>query len=459
LNGPAGGLSDTNISIIGNTVNWLGSGPDGGSGNFLVVVTNGVQGLLVTANRVDAALTNLFVGGTANYAIYDNYDLNGNYLTNLNKVYLGPTPVSSFGLDLVGANSASEGLTSLGLSSNLDEVGLMSDGSSLSFGGGSAGNNSLSFGDGEAGGNSLSFGTNTSSGSDSYSVIGSLAFSGGAASDDSLAFDGGFADYESLAFGFNHSDNGEYGQYAQATYGSMAFGANSAYGAVFAYATTNSLAIGSAMASTYSFAQGGFDGYASAYNSSFAWGGNSYATNLSFALGPYTTAENESLSFYGGQAYNQSIALGQWSSATNGSFAVAFVNSYSSHAQATNFQWVCAGFTNGYTFRDGPFAISNNLTASGLISGNSLSTTLSNTAPPTAVTLTASAGTGVSWTNSTSENIVAYVGGFAGNIGYNGWPIFTNVTSATVMLQPNSYLSVTNMSLAAVNAHVNWHPF
>jgi hypothetical protein len=79
--------------------------------------------------------------------------------------------------------------------------------------------------------------------------------------------------------------------------------------------------------------------------------------------------------------------------------------------------------------------------------------------PAATVNLTATSGNGVSWTNTTAENIVSYVAGFAGNISYNGSPIFTNVTSATVMLQPKSYLSVTNVALAAVNAHVNWHPF
>jgi hypothetical protein len=456
LNPSASDIVYTNINIIGNTITWPIPGPFTYGAAFVIDVA-GVEGLAIVGNRIDETLTNDFAfvtGNYANYPIYDNYGLTGNYLTNLNKVYLGPTPVSSFGQNLVGANTASAGLTTLGLSSNLDQIDLTSDGTTLAFNNGYAANSSISYG------------TNSTSGVTSSAAGYSFAFGGGQASENSLAFDGGVASYESLAFGYNHVSEGGDGQYAYATYGSLAFGCNYGPG-MFPYAYTNSIAIGSGVAYLNSFADGdtaagGAPPQASV--NSFAWGHDTLATNYSFALDPGAIAENNSLAFNNGNAYHESIALGAWAYATNGSFAVSPINPGSDPARATNFQWVCASFTNGYIFKDGPFTIGNNLTVSnnlnvvGNMSGSSLSTTLNNTAPPTTVALTASIGNGASWTNSTSENIVAYVRGFNGNISYNGSPIFTNVTFATVMLQPAAHLSVTN-STGALSAQVNWHPF
>jgi hypothetical protein len=75
------GGSYTNIVIIGNTIDFYGAA---GGPTYFVKALN-VQGLVVVNNIVDASLTNMFSGCT-NVSVYNNYDLTGNFLTNLNQV-------------------------------------------------------------------------------------------------------------------------------------------------------------------------------------------------------------------------------------------------------------------------------------------------------------------------------------------------------------------------------------
>ncbi len=73
--------SYTNITICGNNVQ-LNNKPAGLS---YFVIANNVTGLMINNNTVDSALTNQFIGCTLT-SVYNNYDLYGNFLTNLNQV-------------------------------------------------------------------------------------------------------------------------------------------------------------------------------------------------------------------------------------------------------------------------------------------------------------------------------------------------------------------------------------
>jgi hypothetical protein len=106
----------TNISIIGNHVDLNGAPIGGMYYNFINVPNLGqvaVQGLIVADNTVGPNLGNN-LSGCANANIYNNYDTSGNYLA-MNIPMLGNTPVTSFGLSLVGSAGASPALMALGL--------------------------------------------------------------------------------------------------------------------------------------------------------------------------------------------------------------------------------------------------------------------------------------------------------------------------------------------------------
>lgn len=106
----------TNINVIGNTAYWPNPGP-ANSGYFFALNDSDVSGFLATGNRVDASLTNEYAGAgyTGIYELYDNYDLNGNYRTDMSIPTLGGVLVSTLGLDFVSATSISTVLTNIGL--------------------------------------------------------------------------------------------------------------------------------------------------------------------------------------------------------------------------------------------------------------------------------------------------------------------------------------------------------
>ena len=74
--------SYTNIAIIGNTVTFNGNQP--GTGSMLLWGFN-INGLILANNTVEPSITCVFTGCT-NVSMYNNYDLKGNFLTNLNQV-------------------------------------------------------------------------------------------------------------------------------------------------------------------------------------------------------------------------------------------------------------------------------------------------------------------------------------------------------------------------------------
>ncbi|HEX9046499.1 MAG TPA: hypothetical protein VF988_05685 [Verrucomicrobiae bacterium] len=92
-----------------------------------------------------------------------------------------------------------------------------------------------------------------------------------------------------------------------------------------------------------------------------------------------------------------------------------------------------------------------------LNAANGISTTVSNTLPPSVVSLT---GTGVAWTNTTPWNIVSYVSSTNGPAAmyYNGAAVFNNVTTATMMLKPGAVFAATN-GASPVAINLSWHPF
>jgi hypothetical protein len=77
--GPPG--CDTNFMIIGNTFSLK----DQGTGTAYAFNIQNVSGLVCANNRIDASMTNYFSGCTG-VNIYNNYDLIGNFLTNLNQL-------------------------------------------------------------------------------------------------------------------------------------------------------------------------------------------------------------------------------------------------------------------------------------------------------------------------------------------------------------------------------------
>lgn len=111
--------SMTNLVIIGNNV---GVSNPGANGNC-VIDANNTTGFVFANNMVDSGLAanqtnNSYYYNNINVSMYNNYDLFGNYLTGLNMPMIGNTPVTAFGLSLVGSASASPALTALGLPSN-----------------------------------------------------------------------------------------------------------------------------------------------------------------------------------------------------------------------------------------------------------------------------------------------------------------------------------------------------
>jgi len=106
----------TNVTIIGNTFTL--KDPGTGTGNAYAIYMGGyVSGLIIADNKTDASMTNGFFG-CSNVSMYNNTDLSGNYIPSMNIPMLGNTPVTSFGLSLVGSAGASPALTALGLPSN-----------------------------------------------------------------------------------------------------------------------------------------------------------------------------------------------------------------------------------------------------------------------------------------------------------------------------------------------------
>jgi hypothetical protein len=71
----------TNITIIGNNFSLK----DQGTGTAYAFNIQNVSGLVCANNRIDASMTNYFSGCTG-VNIYNNYDLIGNFLTNLNQL-------------------------------------------------------------------------------------------------------------------------------------------------------------------------------------------------------------------------------------------------------------------------------------------------------------------------------------------------------------------------------------
>ncbi|HTR41471.1 MAG TPA: hypothetical protein VMH87_07625 [Pseudomonadales bacterium] len=117
------GSPQSDIKIIGNTIQTSGSGS--GDGAYIMNASdltgldfkdNSVESLLVS-NQV-ALWTPYRYTNVVNANIDNNYDLYGNYLYELNVPTLGGVSVSSFGLSLISSAEASSALTNLGLPSN-----------------------------------------------------------------------------------------------------------------------------------------------------------------------------------------------------------------------------------------------------------------------------------------------------------------------------------------------------
>ncbi len=108
---PPNSTIHTNVIIIGNTMRFDGLG----TGDGIDALQN--TGMLIVNNVMDSNVTNHFYNSSG-INIDNNYDFAGNYLNNLNVPMIGSTPVTSFGLSLVGSAGASPALTALGLPSN-----------------------------------------------------------------------------------------------------------------------------------------------------------------------------------------------------------------------------------------------------------------------------------------------------------------------------------------------------
>jgi hypothetical protein len=89
---------------------------------------------------------------------------------------------------------------------------------------------------------------------------------------------------------------------------------------------------------------------------------------------------------------------------------------------------------------------------------NGISSTVSNKLA--AVTI-ASGVTSLNWTNTTPRNVVFYVQNLTGDVSYNGSTLFNNLikSGATVILQPNEYVSVNITVGSGTSFTARWHPF
>ena len=107
------------------------------------------------------------------------------------------------------------------------------------------------------------------------------------------------------------------------------------------------------------------------------------------------------------------------------------------------------------TYLAGVVHAPNNLMVGGALTiSNGVATTISNTLPAVAVSISSSP---YFWTNTTPVNLAVYLNRLTGSVGYNGALLFGPVSNApiTIILQPNAFLSITNTVGTAV---LNWHP-
>jgi len=137
-----GGGTQSDIKIIGNTIQTSGSGS---SGAFIMTASD-ITGLEFADNSVDSLLasnqeTTIWFTGYTNLNMYNNYDLLGNYLPSLNIPTIGGMEVTSLGLSLITSSEASSVLTNLGLPSN-PMVVVTNDQTGLTLGGTFSGNGS-----------------------------------------------------------------------------------------------------------------------------------------------------------------------------------------------------------------------------------------------------------------------------------------------------------------------------
>jgi hypothetical protein len=109
----------TNISMIGNTFRFTGNAA--GASSLVFLWANNVNGFLLANNSIDAILTNSF-SNCSNLNFYNNFDLAGNYRSDLNIPTVGGVPVTPVGLNLLGSSSIGSALSTLGLPNNPQAV-------------------------------------------------------------------------------------------------------------------------------------------------------------------------------------------------------------------------------------------------------------------------------------------------------------------------------------------------
>lgn len=135
------GTTHTNITIIGNDVGW--DGIPSRSAYFLCV--SNISGLTVAENSVDSGLANNI--SASGLSMFNNHDLNGYFLPELNIPTVGGMPVTSLGMALISSAEVSSALTNLGLPENPaavvtnNETGVTLSGTFAGNGGGLTGLN------------------------------------------------------------------------------------------------------------------------------------------------------------------------------------------------------------------------------------------------------------------------------------------------------------------------------
>ena len=115
--------TQSDVKVIGNTIQTTGSGPSGA----YVMTASEINGLMFADNSVDSLLasnqvTTPWFFGVTNLNMFNNYDLFGNYLPSLNIPTIGGVEVTPFGLSLISSAEVSSALTNLGLPGNPSEV-------------------------------------------------------------------------------------------------------------------------------------------------------------------------------------------------------------------------------------------------------------------------------------------------------------------------------------------------
>ncbi len=455
----------TNIVIIGNTVTFNGV-QRGSSVTFLDVAN--ITGLLVANNLVDATVPSWPVSNCSGVNMIFNYDLNGNFRTDLDT--MGFSAMTSFGRSLMSSANSSAALTNLGLPGN--PAVILTNNQSLP----------------------VTFNTNvTVNGALNYSNMVAQLLAGTGVTTSLLTTSTGqvvTVNANSQTNGFGNIVTHNVAEFAASTnaviwnptikgplndsnlVAQLVAGAGVTTGT--AYTPTGQVVTVNANSQT-----NGFGNIVTHNAPEFATSANATITNATIngALS-YSNMVAQLVAGVGvstGTAYTPTgqVVTVNANSQTNG-FGNIVTHGTGEFAASTNaLVWNAVTITNSAATNWATFSVTPSnavigvrgvnvaiLQTNGVLNAyNGLSTTVSNLLPAARVTMNFT-NNPYRWTNTTPANMVVYINTIRCSVGYNGSYLAGPVTNGciTVMLKPSSYISVTNYTASGTNV-LAWHPF